>query len=71
MSKQHNFELPLREGDFPTENRKLVGVPNRLTKAQRERYIPYLIVEHDNVLIGVLDRADLRRLRQWLNRVLA
>ena len=64
-----NFELPLRNGDFPHARRKLVGVPNRLSLTQRTRYQPYLNIEDAHGLIGTLNAQELRRLMKWLNRV--
>jgi len=49
--------------------RCVVGVPNRLSAAQRKRYIPYLNIHDECGLLGTLDIGKLRQLKRWLIRV--
>jgi len=67
--RDSNFNLPLRDGEFPSESKHVVCVPNKLSRPQRLRYVPYLNVNDERGLIGTLDKEDLRRLKAWMNRV--
>jgi len=69
IGKLDNFELVLNDGDFPSFQRRLVGVPWKLTKLQRKEYVPYLNVNDERGLLGTLQVKQLRQLRSWLNRV--
>jgi len=67
--RDSNFNLPLRDGEFPHQNKHVCGVPNTLTPAQRKKYVPYLNVNDERGVFGTLDRKDLVRLKAWLKRV--